>query len=95
LLLEPQDVRRLGCRGERDSYGDAPRATCKIGGGPGPQFFDAAGSCTKAGIECMTGLPANQTHVDLCNQIVAAASTPATGRTIAVATIASAAHTCE
>jgi hypothetical protein len=70
-------------------------AACKIAGGTEPQFFDAAGSCTKAGIECVTGLPANQTHVDLCNQIVAGASTQAIGRTIAVATIASAAHTCE
>jgi hypothetical protein len=69
-------------------------AACKIGGA-GPQFFDAAGGCTQAGIECVTGLPADHIHVDLCNQIVAGASTPAIGRAIAVAAIASAAHTCE
>jgi hypothetical protein len=67
---------------------------CQIGG-VGPQFFDAAGSCTKAGIECLTGVPATQTAVDLCNQVVAGGSTPAIGRTIAVAAIASAAHSCE
>jgi hypothetical protein len=67
---------------------------CQVGGA-GTQFFDSAGSCTLAGIECVSGMPATQTHVDLCNQIVAGASTVAIGRQIAVGAVASAAHTCE
>jgi hypothetical protein len=69
-------------------------AVCKVGG-TATMFFDAQGKCTLAGITCLTGVMATQTHVDLCNQIVAGASTPALGQSIAVGSIASAAVTCE
>jgi hypothetical protein len=70
------------------------RAECTVGG-VGAQMFNAQGQCTLDGISCLIGLPATATHVELCNQIVASASSPDTGRIIAVAALAAAAHTCE
>jgi hypothetical protein len=63
--------------------------------GVGTEFFDASGNCTSDGITCLTGIPATATQVDLCNQLVQRASTPEKGRTLAVAAVAAAAHTCE
>ena len=61
----------------------------------GTQMFDMNGSCTVAGITCLQGYPATQDQVDLCNQAISEASSPTIGQTVAVATILSAAHTCE
>jgi hypothetical protein len=70
------------------------RPECQIGG-VGATMFNGAGQCTIDGISCLIGLPATTTHVELCNQIIASASTPEQGRVIAVASMAAAAHTCE
>jgi len=59
------------------------------------QMFDAQNRCTLEGIACIQGSPASQAQKDLCDSVVTQASTAAIGRTIAVATILSAAHTCE
>ena len=58
-------------------------------------LFDANGKMTLDGIACLTGAPASQMQADLANQAVGEASTPDLGKTIAVAAILSAAHTCE
>ena len=70
------------------------RAECSKGGAPSP-LFDAAGKCNKDGISCLIGMPATQTHVDLCNQAVARADDLEHGKQLAVAVLAAAAHTCE
>jgi hypothetical protein len=61
----------------------------------GVDMFDAQNHCTPAGITCLTGAPATQPQVDLCNQALVEASTAQLGQTIAVASVLSAAHTCE
>jgi hypothetical protein len=70
------------------------QAACQIGG-VGVSMFNGQGQCTAEGITCLIGVPATAAHVELCNTIVASASTPELGRTIAVASLAAAAHTCE
>jgi hypothetical protein len=70
------------------------QAQCQVAGQP-TQMFDANGQCTQAGISCLTGAPASQAQVDLCNQALTQASSSALGQQIAVATILAAAHTCE
>jgi hypothetical protein len=64
-------------------------------GGVAIQMFDAAGNCTADGIAFLQGAPSTQAQVDLCNNALTSASTPAIGKTIAVATILAAAGTCE
>jgi hypothetical protein len=72
-----------------------PTAThCQVGG-KAVQMFDASGACTNGGIQCLTGAPATQAQVDLCNQALGEGSTTAISQAIAVATILSAQHTCE
>jgi hypothetical protein len=61
----------------------------------GVALFDAAGHCAPRGITCLIGQPATQAHVDICNQTIAQAADPESGRRLAVAVLASAAHTCE
>ena len=53
------------------------------------------GRCSVRGISCLIGVPATQTHVDICNQTLTQAADPESGRRLAVAVLASAAHTCE
>jgi hypothetical protein len=72
-----------------------PNATHCAVGGKAAAMFDAGGKCTTAGIQCLTGAPATQVQVDLCNQALSEGSTPAIGQAVAVATILSAQHTCE
>jgi hypothetical protein len=59
------------------------------------QMFDSAGKCTPDGVAFLQGAPATQAQVDLCNNILGSASTPAIGQTLAVGTLLAAAHTCE
>ncbi len=70
------------------------RAECAVGGETTRMFGDA-GHCTADGIACLTGVPATPAHLEMCNEIVARASSPEVGRTLAVAALAAAAHTCE
>jgi hypothetical protein len=69
-------------------------ASCKLAGAA-TSMFDASGQCTEAGIACLQGTPAIPGQLDLCNNVLASASTSAIGQAIAVATILSSAHTCE
>ncbi len=61
----------------------------------GAQLFDAQNHCLPRGITCLIGVPATQQHVDVCNQTVASAADVDSGKRLAVAVLASAAHTCE
>lgn len=70
------------------------QAACKLAGAA-TAFLDAGGKCTSAGVACVQGAPATQAQLDLCNNIVSAASTPQIGQTLAVATLMAAAHSCE
>lgn len=70
------------------------RPACQIAG-VGAVLFDAAGRCDADGISCLIGVPATQQHLDICNQTIARASDAATGKQLAVAVLAAAAHTCE
>jgi len=67
-----------------------PPAACS-----GAQLFDASGKCVARGLSCLLGVPATQTHVDICNATIARAADVQSGRTLAVAVLLSAAHTCE
>jgi hypothetical protein len=69
-------------------------AACMVAG-QATSMFDAQGACTIAGIACLQGAPATQAQKDLCDQVLTEASSPAIGKTIAVATILAAQHTCE
>ncbi len=68
--------------------------SCQVGG-VATQMFDAQGKCTLEGISCLQGSPASQAQKDLCDSALTQGSTLAIGKTIAVGTILSAAHTCE
>jgi hypothetical protein len=63
--------------------------------GVGAKLFDAANQCQLDGISCLMGLPATQTHVDLCNLTVQRADDIEHGKQLAVAVLAAAAHTWE
>ncbi len=52
-------------------------------------------SCNPDAISCLIGRPATPEHVAICNSMVKAGSNVDTGKKIAVATILSAAHSCE
>jgi hypothetical protein len=72
---------------------------CQIGG-QGHTMFDTNGSCVEESVSCLLGYPATADHMLLCNLIVEKAD-PANAtdvmkkQRIAVATLLSAAHTCE
>lgn len=68
---------------------------CQGPGGTATMMFDASGHCTSDGISCLTGVPATQAQKDLCDAAASAGSTATIGKTLAVATILAAAHTCE
>jgi hypothetical protein len=70
------------------------RPECQIGG-VGPQLFTETGSCVAEGITCLIGYPATASHIELCNLTVQRASDVETGKRLAVAVLAAAAHTCE
>ena len=69
-------------------------ARCKIGSA-GVQLFDAGDHCLIDGITCLIGVPAQQAHVDQCNQTIAHASSHAVGKRLAVALLLAASYTCE
>jgi hypothetical protein len=70
------------------------RPECQIGGG-GAQLFDAANHCVADGVSCLIGVPATATHLEVCNQTISRAADVETGKRLAVAVLAAAAHTCE
>jgi hypothetical protein len=71
------------------------KATSCMTAGTPAAIFGADGKCAVAGLSCIQGYPATQAQVDLCNNILTSASTPTIGQTLAVATLMSAAHSCE
>ena len=72
------------------------RPECQLdGGGGGAALFDAANHCRADGVSCLIGVPATATHLEICDQTVRDASDVETGKRLAVAVLAAAAHTCE
>lgn len=78
-------------------------ARCAIAG-TATSMFDSSGACTAAGVSCLTGAPSQQAQVDLCNAAVQSDTTDmvgtapnqyTVGQAIAVASLLSAAHSCE
>lgn len=67
---------------------------CTVGGQPA-RMFNEFGQCTPDGISCLLGVPAEASHLEICNELVTRASTPEKGQVLAVAALLSAAHTCE
>ena len=67
---------------------------CQIDG-VGPQVFDENDKCVEDAVTCLIGRPATPEHLAICNSLVQQASSVDTGKNIAVATLLSAAHSCE
>ncbi len=67
---------------------------CQVNG-TGPQMFNADGTCNKDAFSCLIGKPATDEHVAICNDLVKSGSTSDKGQALAVATLLSAAHSCE
>jgi hypothetical protein len=61
----------------------------------GAALFDAANHCNPDGVSCLLGVPATPTHLEICNQTVTRAADVQSGKNLAVAVLAAAAHTCE
>jgi len=66
-----------------------------VAGTPGPALFDEEGACNKDAISCLIGTAATDAHVAICNSAVLSASDLERGKYIAVASIMSAAHSCD
>jgi hypothetical protein len=67
---------------------------CQVDG-VGPQVFDENNHCVEDAVTCLIGRPATKDHLAICNSVVGQASDLETGKKIAVATLLSAAHSCE
>ncbi len=67
----------------------------EVEGTPGPALFDDEGKCNKDAISCLIGTSATEAHVAICNSAVTSASDLDKGKSIAVAAIMSAAHSCD
>lgn len=74
------------------NIGNMPR--CQVNG-VGPQMFNTGNQCNEDAISCLIGLPATKEHVAICSNLVQAASDIEKGKHIAVATMLSAAFSCE
>lgn len=70
------------------------RPECQKNGAPAP-LFDAANRCVASGFTCLMGVPATPHHLAICNETVKRAADIETGKHMAVALLAAAAHTCE
>lgn len=68
---------------------------CKVGGAAGPAMFDTNNQCNTDAVSCLIGVPATPDHVAICSNAVKAASNVDKGKNIAVATLLSAAFSCE
>lgn len=67
---------------------------CQVNG-VGPQVFDENNQCVADAISCLIGKPATPEHIAICNSAVQNASSIDNGKNIAIATLLSAAHSCE
>jgi len=70
------------------------RPECQRSGAPA-QLFDSANRCDAAGFSCLMGIPATTEHLAICNETVKRAADVESGKRMAVALLAAAAHTCE
>jgi hypothetical protein len=70
------------------------RPECTVGG-VGAALFDAANRCNADGVSCLIGVPATAAHLEICNQTVRQVANVESGKRLAVAVLAAAAHTCE
>jgi len=70
------------------------RPECQKNGAPAP-LFDAANRCVASGFSCLMGMPATTQHLAICNETVKRAADVESGKRMAVALLAAAAHTCE
>jgi len=83
------------------NIGDPSKApACTLGGKNRPMFDPADGSCVEETVSCLIGIPATDDHMLLCNLIVQKAKVGDSSdltkkRVIAVATLLSAAHSCQ
>jgi len=68
-------------------------ARCQVGG-VGPAVFDASNNLNPDAVACMTGVPAQQSHIDYAKLAVTGATNTQNGQRIAVAAILAAAFTC-
>jgi hypothetical protein len=69
-------------------------AHCQVAG-IGVEMFDENDQCVEDAVTCLIGRPASADHLAICNHIVATADTPDEGKSLAVAAMVAAAHTCE
>ena len=70
------------------------RPECQKNGVAAP-LFDTANRCVAAGFSCLMGVPATAQHLAICNETVKRAADVESGKRMAVALLAAAAHTCE
>ena len=61
----------------------------------GAALFDATNHCNADGVSCLLGVPATSAHLQICDQTVVHAADVESGKRLAVAVLAAAAHTCE
>lgn len=67
---------------------------CRVDG-VGPEVFTKDDRCNPDALTCLIGKPATPDHVAICDNLVKSASDIETGKRIAIATLLSAAHSCE
>lgn len=72
----------------------ASRPECQKAG-VGAQLFDANNYCVAEGFSCLMGVPVTGQHLAICNETVHRAADVESGKRMAVALLAAAAHTCE
>jgi len=70
------------------------RPECYRNGQPA-QLFDSSNHCVESGFSCLIGTRATPQHLAVCNETIKRANDPESGKQLAVALLAAAAHTCE
>lgn len=68
--------------------------SCQVDG-KGPDMFDAQNRCSSDAVTCLIGRPVTKDELAICDSLVQSATTIDNGKAIAVATMMSAAHSCE
>lgn len=70
------------------------RSECKRNG-VAAQLFDSSNHCVESGFSCLIGTRATADHLAVCNETIKRAADVESGKRLAVAVLAAAAHTCE
>jgi hypothetical protein len=63
--------------------------------GVAAQLFDNTNHCVASGFSCLMGIPATTEHLAVCNETIKRAADAESGKRLAVALLAAAAHSCE